>query len=105
MDQKKAKSRTLSATSMTTTRSQSLAMSSFQAAAAPQKPENPECIPSQGSSLSPEWIYVITILMGHPMTSEIGQRIQQLVFSQAILVYTDLVITWNPIEFEENRQP
>ena len=41
--------------------------------------------------------------MGHPLTSEIGQRIQKWTLSQAILDYTDLVITWDPIEFEENR--
>ena len=41
--------------------------------------------------------------MGHPLTSEIGQRIQKWILSQAILDYTDLVITWDPIEFEENR--
>ena len=41
--------------------------------------------------------------MGHPMTSEIGQRIQKWVFSQGILNYTNLVITWDPIEFGENR--
>ena len=37
------------------------------------------------------------------MTSQIGQRIQKWVFYQGILDYTDLVITWNPIEFGENR--
>ena len=42
-------------------------------------------------------------LMGHPLTSEIGQRIQKLVLSQAIFDYTNLVITWDPIEFDENR--
>ena len=41
--------------------------------------------------------------MGHRLTSEIGQRIQKWILSQAILDYTDLVITWDPIEFEENR--
>ena len=37
------------------------------------------------------------------MTSEIGQRIQKWVFYQGILDYTNLVITWDPIEFGENR--
>ena len=64
---------TPSATSTTTTRSQSLAMSSPQAAPAPQEPEIPESIPSQQSPLSPEWIHSITNLMGHPLTSEIGK--------------------------------
>ena len=88
---------------MTTTRSQSLAMSSPQAAPAPQQPENPESIPAQERSLSPEWIHAITNLRGHPMTSEIRQRIQKWVFHQCILDYTNLVITWDPIEFGQNR--
>ena len=66
--QKEAKSPTPSGTNMTTIRSQSLAMSSPQAAPAPQKPENPESIPAQERSLSSEWIHAITNLMGHPMT-------------------------------------
>ena len=78
-------------------------MSSPQAAAALQEPENPESIPSQGGPLSPEWIHDITNLIGHPLTSEIGQRIQKWILSHAILDYTDLVITWDPIEFEESR--
>ena len=77
-------------------------MSSPQAGAAPQQPENPESIPSQGTSLSPEWIHAITNLISHPLTSEIGQKIQKWVFSQAFLDYTDIV-TWDPIEFEEDR--
>ena len=83
--------------------SQSLAMSSTQTAAAPQEIENPESILSQGSPLSPGWIHAITNLMDHPLTSEIGQRIQKWILSQAILDCTNLVITWDPIEFEENR--
>ena len=82
------------------TRSQSQAMSSHQPTAALQQPENPESIPSQGSPLSPEWIHAITSLMGHPLTSLIGQKIQKWILSQAILDYTNIVITWDPIEFE-----
>ena len=85
---------------MTTTRSHSLAISSPQAAVAPQQPENPESIPSQESPLSHEWIHAITNLMGYPLTSEIGQRTQKWIISQAILDYTDLVITWDLIELE-----
>ena len=88
---------------MTTTRSQSLAMSSSQAVPAPQQPGNPESITVQERSLSPQWIHAITNPMSHPMTSEIGQRIQKWVFYQGILDYADLVITWDPIEFGENR--
>ena len=68
-------------------------MSTPQASSASLEPESPESIPSQESPLSPEWIHVITILMGHPLTSEIGQCIQKWILSQAILDYTDLVIT------------
>ena len=71
----------------------------------PQEPESPESISSQESPLSPEWIHAVTNLVGHPLTSEIGQRIQKGILSQAILDYTVLVITWDPIEFEENRHP
>ena len=100
---KEAKSPTPSATSMSTTRSQSLPIPSPQAAAAPQQAENPENIPNQERSLSPEWIHAITNLMGHPMTSEIGQGIQKCVFHQGIVGYTNLVIAWDPIENGENR--
>ena len=41
--------------------------------------------------------------MSHPLTSEIGQRIQKWILSQAILDYSDLVATWDPIQFEYNR--
>ena len=37
------------------------------------------------------------------MDSDIGQRIQKWVFYQDILDYTDLAITWDPVEFGENR--
>ena len=77
-------------------------MSSPQAAAAPQQPENTESILSQRSTLPPEWIHSITNVISCPLTSEIGQRIQKWVLSKAKLDYTDRVVTWDPIEFEEN---
>ena len=85
------------------TRSQSLAMSSPQAAPAPQQPESPESIPAQEESPSPEWIHEVTNLLSHPITSEIGQRIKKWVFYQGIPHYTNLVITWDPIEFGETE--
>ena len=88
---------------MTTTRSQSLAMSSLQATPPPQQPENPESIPAQEESLSPEWIHAITNLLSYTITSEIGQRIKKWISYQGIHNYTNLVITWDPIEFGENR--
>ena len=42
-------------------------------------------------------------ILSHSITSEIGQRIKKGIFHQAIFDYTNLVITWDPIEFGENR--
>ena len=41
--------------------------------------------------------------MGHPLTSDPGKCNQKWVLYQGILDYTDLVITWDPIQFEETR--
>ena len=88
---------------MTTTRSQSQAMSSPQAAAAPKEPQNHESIPSQGSPLSPGWIHAITNLMGHQLTSEIGQNIQKWILYHGILKYTDFVFKWDHIQLGSSR--
>ena len=74
-----------------------------QASSAPLVPESPGSIPSQESPLSSEWIHAITILMGHRLTLEPGKFIQKCILYQGILNYNDLVITWDPIEFEDNR--
>ena len=60
-------------------------MSTPQASSAYQETGSPETNSSQESLLSPEWIHAITNLMLHPLTSEIGQRIQKWVLSQGIL--------------------
>ena len=78
-------------------------MTSPQAVPALQQAESPESIPAQEESLSPEWVHAITNLLSHSITSEIGQRIKKWIFYQALFDYTDLVITWDPIEFAENR--
>ena len=101
--QKEAKSPTPSATNMSTTRSQSLAMSSPEAVPAPQQLESPESIPDQEESISPECIHAITNLLSHSITSEIGQRINKWISYQGMHDYTNHVITWDPIEFGENR--
>ena len=101
--QKEAKSPISPATNMTTTRSQSLALSSPQAVPALQQPENPESIPVQEESLSPEWVHAITNPFSHSITSEIGQKIKKWIFYRALFDYTDLMITWNPIELAENK--
>ena len=53
--------------------------------------------------LSPEWIHVITILLGHPLTSEVGQHIQKWIIYQANLSYTKFAFKWDPIQFEDNK--
>ena len=78
-------------------------MSSPQAVPGPQQPESPESIPTQEESLSPEWVHTITNLLSHSITSEIGQKIKKWIFYQGLFDYTNLVITWDPIEFAENR--
>ena len=88
---------------MTTTRSQSLAMYMAQESLAPLVPASPESIPSQESPLSPGWMHTITILMGHPVISEPGKSIQKWILYQGILDNTTLVITWDPIQFGDNR--
>ena len=41
--------------------------------------------------------------MGHPLTSEPGKGIKKWILYQGIFDYTDLVISWDPILFEDNR--
>ena len=48
-------------------------------------PASHESIPSQESLLSPEWVHTITILMGHPLTSETGENIQNWILYHGIL--------------------
>ena len=43
----------------------------------------PDRILSQESPLSPEWIHAFTVLLGHPLTSEVGQNIQKWIIYQA----------------------
>ena len=63
----------------------------------------PDRIPSQESPLSPEWIHPITVLLGHPLTSEVGQKIQKWIIYHANLSYTKLAFKWDPIQFEDNK--
>ena len=80
---------------MTTTRSQSQAMSTPQPTVAPQEPESPSSTPSQESSgntpsqvspestssqecpLSPGWVHSISTIMSNSLKSEIGQMLQK----------------------------
>ena len=64
----------------------------------------PQASPSpQKHPLSPEWIHAITILLGHPLTSEVGQHIQKWIMYQAKLSYTKFAFKWDPIQFEDNK--
>ena len=57
----------------------------------------------QKHPLSPEWIHAITILLGHPVTSEVGQHIQKWNIYHANLNYTKFAFIWDPIQFEGNK--
>ena len=63
----------------------------------------PDRIPSQESPQSAEWIHAITIFLGHPLTSEVGQHIQKWIIYQANLCYTKFASKWDPIQFEDNK--
>ena len=78
-------------------------MSTQQASSSPLVPESPESIPSQESPLPPEWIHAITIPLGQPSTSEPDKCIQKWILWEGTLNYTDYGITWDPIQFEDNR--
>ena len=43
------------------------------------------------------------ILMGHPLTSEVGQSIQNWIIYQANLSYIKFAFKWDPIQFEDNN--
>ena len=63
----------------------------------------PDRIPSQESPQSAEWIHAITIFLGHPLTSDVGQHIQKWIIYQANLCYTKFASKWDPIQFEDNK--
>ena len=54
-------------------------------------------------TLLPEWIHAITILLGHPLTSEVGQHIQKRIIYQANLCYTKFALRWDLIQFEDSK--
>ena len=127
-ESKEAKSPILSATNVTTTRSQALAMSTPQTSSAHHESdipesapgqENPGSIPSQESArgnssqegtestspqespLSPGWVHAITIILGHPLKSEIGQELQKWVLYHAIHDPTNFWLSWDPSDYED----
>ena len=64
------------------------------------EPLVPDKIPSQESPLSPEWTDAITILMGHPLSSEPGKHIKKLIIYHRVHKYTMFALKWNPTQFK-----
>ena len=60
----------------------------------------PDKIPSQESPLSPEWTHAITILMGHPLSSEPAKHIKKWIIYHRIHKYTMFALKWNPTQFK-----
>ena len=110
---------------MTTTRSQSQAqaqaMSTPQAAEATRGSESPNSTssqesigstPSQGSPestksqeclLSPGWVHTITIILGHSLKSEIGQKLQKWVLYNVIDDPINFWLHWDPSDPDDIR--
>ena len=110
---------------MTTTRSQAQAqaqaMSTPQAAEATQEPDSPKSTssqasigstPSQGSHnstksqespLSPGWVHTITIILGHFLKSEIGQKLQKWVLYNVIDDPIDFWLHWETSDPDDIR--
>ena len=110
---------------MTTTRAQSQAqaqtMSTPQAPEATQGSENrkrtsskeslgrppsqgsPESTKSQESPLSPGWLHTITIILGHSLKSEIGQKLQKWVIYNVIDAPIDFCLHWDPSDPDDIR--
>ena len=64
------------------------------------EPLVPDKIPSQEIPLSPKWTHAITILMGHPLSSEPGKHIKNWIIYHRIHNYTMVALKWNPTQFQ-----
>ena len=64
------------------------------------EPLVPDKISSQENPLSPEWTHAITILMGHPLSSEPGKHIKKWIIYHRIHNYTMFALKWNPTQFK-----
>ena len=83
------------ASNLSTTRSHPLAMYTMHT---PSTPPIPGRIPSKEDILSPEWTHAITIIMGHPLSSESGKCIQKCIQYHAIQDPTDFWLYWDPTD-------
>ena len=106
---------------MTTTRSQSQAMSTPQPTVAPQEPESPSSTPSQKSSgntpsqvspestssqecpFSPGWVHAISTIMGYSLKTEIGPKLQKWVLYHDIDDPFNFWLSWDPTDYEDIR--
>ena len=66
------------------------------------EPLVPDKISSQEIPLSPEWTHAITILMGHPLSSEPGKYIKKWIIYHRIHKHTMFALKWNPTQFKLN---
>ena len=64
------------------------------------EPLVPDKISSQESPLSPEWTHAITILIGHPLSSEPGKHIKKWIIYHRIHKNTMFALKWNPTQFK-----
>ena len=55
-------------------------------------------IPPKGSTLSPGWTHAITTIMGHPLSSESGNSIQEWILYHAIEDPIDFWLYWDPTD-------
>ena len=71
--------------------------------------ETPRSIPSLNSTppldnlLSPGWTHAITIIMGHPLKSEVGKMLQKWALYHLIHDPTDFWLSWDPSDPEDIR--
>ena len=59
--------------------------------------------PPLDNLLSPGWTHAITIIMGHPLKSEVGQMLQKWVLYHLIHDPTDFWLSWDPTDPEDIR--
>ena len=80
---------------LSTTKSHPLAMFTMHT---PPEPPGPVRIPLKRSILSPGWTHAITTIMGHPLSSESGNSIQQWILYHAIRDSIDFWLNWDPTD-------
>ena len=83
------------ASNLSTTRSHPLAMFTMHT---PPAPPVPVWFPPKRSILSPEWTHDITTIMGHPLSSESGKSILELILYHAIQDPIDFWLCWDPTD-------